>query len=322
MNHRQNQLTSSSSAINNEFSNPYNIYSNHINSSQNEEFNTLAGAQHMIDQNRFINEQQRSIRSIPAIRQQSNFNEFDNYSQVVTEDDNYSLSGKSIVINYGDIDVQKDSHSIVLAKQMNNNDFESFEVHPNTSNSYPYTLKTNTNLGSIITTSNGMSYINNESLYRAVEYTKSPRLERVRVKTCEDSDDAYESTLKIDEFSFCRNGCKIESCCPGCCCNGEAVILSDHNTFNNTSDLSSIYREETSRENEMTSSSYHHNHNHHFCNDQYECEEGEKKFVVKLYPFDEQEKEVQEMSMYVTNDVNAPTRSIDTYKNYSPNIFY
>ena len=202
---------------------------------------------------------------------------------------------------------------------MNNNDLESYEVDiPNTSNSYPFTLKTNTHLGSIITSSNGMGYINNESLYRAVEYTKSPRLERVRVKTCEDSDDAYESTLKIDEFSFCRNGCKIESCCSGCCCNGEAVAI------NNTADLSSIYREETSRENEMTSSSYHHHHNHHFCNDEYECEESEKKFVVKLYPFDEQEKEVQEMSMYVTNDVNAniPTRSNDAYKNYSPNIFY
>ena len=53
-----------------------------------------------------------------------------------------------------------------------------------------------------------------------------------------------------------------------------------------------------------------------FCDCETMMNENEKKFVVKLFPLDEQEKEIQEMSMFVTND--NTNENLD----YSKNLFF
>jgi hypothetical protein len=205
-------------------------------------------------------------------------NEFDNYSQVITEDDNYSAQ---IVMN------QKE-------QEMNNHHYDSSEnsaqIHRlSDSGSFPLTIKTNTQLGSIATSAGVLTHSSDTygNSFRVVEFTKSPALERVRIRDT----DSDENDAECEEF--------------------EAVINTRRNEYDNQA-----FRIE-------------HHHNHHYSDDdamhtyfqseltenihfetqqQFNVEQSEKRVVVKLYPYDEQDKETQELSMYVdaitTNQTN------------------
>jgi hypothetical protein len=171
--------------------------------------------------------------------------EFDNYSQAFTEEDNFS-TGASAIINYGDVEIAKEtSYNFNAVKNANYSTLS--ESDPI---SYSYSVKTNNHLGSIITSLNGVSDYRDSfrTIYRAVEYTKSPKLERVRVKNMDDT----ENVLEDETITY-----KMED------------------------DLSKDK-----------------------ANNDLNLQDGEKTFIVKLFPLDEQEKEVQEMTMFVDSGNN------------------
>jgi len=114
--------------------------------------------------------------SMPTFQRQLNANmstEFDNYSQVLSDD--YEEEGSCEVMNYGDIDVTSHPHHL--------HHHNSRCQHADAS-SLPYSLKTSTQHGSILASSNaagGHLYANASSqasdlplknMYRAVEYKK------------------------------------------------------------------------------------------------------------------------------------------------------
>ena len=109
-----------------------------------------------------------------AVIRQSNYsghtpNEFEHYSQVMNEpDDNFSTFYET---DQRDVNLSRYSHVHEL--------------------NYPYTVKTNTQYGSIVTSNESARIHSNndpfKNIYRAVEYSKSPDGgERVRVTNSED----------------------------------------------------------------------------------------------------------------------------------------
>jgi hypothetical protein len=181
--------------------------------------------------------------------------EFDNYSQAFTEEDNFS-TGASAILNYGDVEIAKEtSYNFNTIKNPNYSTLsESDPV------SYSYSVRTNNHLGSIITSLNGASDYRDSfrTIYRAVEYTKSPKLERVRVKNMEDIENVLEEEAIKYEMAGDSTKEKI---------------------------------------------------------DDFNLQDGEKTFIVKLFPLDEQEKEVQEMTMFVDSGNNNEITSIKNEKN-------
>lgn len=269
----------------NDYNMPMNtIYMNTQNLNQGTMYSTVSHEQanyHHHHQQTFEESNGIEKRTMPI--RQANYNEFDNYSQVVTEEDSFSGAGAtggaaSVIMNYGDVDIQNNSSAVNQSsyaesyrlKQQQNSDI-------NTMN-YPFALKTNNQLGSIIASAAGMSHNSDSlrSIYRAVEYTKSPRLERVRVKNSEDLDqeEEYNATsnqMNSEEYST-RTSYKTES-------SNTQHVLESNMTMDDNS---------------------------------------EKTFVVKLFPLDEQEKEVQEMTMFVeSSDNNGNTSTTVKYSNYS-----
>jgi hypothetical protein len=171
-----------------------------------------------------------------TMKRQSNYavitpnSEFDHYSQVVAEVDDYTTN------NIYEVQQRQDCY----------NDYRYSNVIGET---YPYMLKTNNYYGSNITSSNDIHNVNNnnneslKNIYRAVEYTKSSEGERVRVQNSENFNSA---------------------------------------TTNNIMELSEITQEIQTRNILLEE----------------EEEQVEKTFVVKLFPMDENLKEVQEMSLF------------------------
>ncbi|RNA40480.1 hypothetical protein BpHYR1_036982 [Brachionus plicatilis] len=165
----------------------------------------------------------------------------EDYSQVVTEEDNLSVHA-STFMNYGDVDVQDRRQSSDLSyhgSALPNIDLNSL--------SYPYSMKTNTQHGSILA-----SGLNDKSLYRAVEFTNGPSVERVCVRNMNDS---------LFDTSHAEDNCFYES---------KKQFVQENSTS---------YQKDFHSSNEQRNS--------------------EKTYVVKLFPIDD--KEVQEMSMFVDN---------------------
>jgi hypothetical protein len=153
--------------------------------------------------------------------------EFDHYSQVVAEVDDYTTN------NLYEVQQRQDCY----------NDYRYSNVIGET---YPYMLKTNNYYGSNITNSNDVNKNNNneslKNIYRAVEYTKSSEGERVRVKNSENFNS--QSTNNMMELSEVTQEIQTRN-----------ILLEDE-------------------------------------------EQVEKTFVVKLFPMDDNLKEVQEMSLF------------------------
>lgn len=161
-----------------------------------------------------------------SIRQQSNYaaitpNDFDHYSQVMTETED----------NFSNLCEQKEHFSESINYKYSN------EV------SYPYIVR------ATVHDSHSISPYNNpdslRSIYRAVEYTKSPDGERVRVKNSED-------------------------------------YINESNSIKLKTVRTSSLTEEIQTKNMILD------------------EENEKTFIVKLFPMDDQQREVQEMSLHCT----------------------
>lgn len=187
----------------------------------------------------------------PPIRQQQiNYNsnyitDFDNYSQVINEEDTHFHHQHAF------------NDSNALRHQMNSTIQDINPIMLNT----PYSMKTNTQLGSIIATTTASAGSGNAGMYRAVEYTKSPILERVRVTNLQEDMNDFDFE-NFDHF----NSHNYETS------RGQSMLTSENCS-------SMAYRQDM---HSMTG-----------------VEDNEKTFVVKLFPLDEQENEVQEMTMYV-----------------------
>jgi len=208
-------------------------------------------------------------------------NEFDNYSQVITEDDNYSAQ---IVINQTEKEI---NHHYNYDSSEN-----STQMHRlSDSGSFPLTIKTNTQLGSIATSAGVLTHSSDTygNSFRVVEFTKSPALERVRIR---DTDSDENDDADCEEF--------------------EAVITTRRNEYENQTFrmLEHHHRLHSNDDDVMhTYFQSEHTENIHFeTQKQINLEQSEKRVVVKLYPYDEQDKETQELSMYVdaiaTNQTN------------------
>ncbi|CAF0763535.1 unnamed protein product [Brachionus calyciflorus] len=175
--------------------------------------------------------------NIPKIRQYD-----EDYSQVITnEEDNFSVHA-STFMNYGDMDVQETRQSSDLAYHGT--------VIPGSidlnSVSYPFSMKTNTQHGAILASGAANE---TKNMYRAVEFSKGPSCERMCVRNLDDSV-AFDSSQMEDVYRTYDSSTTKQ-------------------TFTETS-----YRTD-------------------------EVKRDEKTYVVKLYPVDD--KEVQEMTMYVDN---------------------
>ena len=165
----------------------------------------------------------------------------EDYSQVVTEEDNLSVHA-STFMNYGDVDVQDRRQNTDLSyhgSTVPNIDLNSV--------SYPYSMKTNTQHASLLNSGS-----NDKNLYRAVEFTKGPSIERVCVKNINDS--LFDTSQSEENFLY----------------ESKKQFFQENSTSHQT--------------------------DFHSAN---EPRDNEKTYVVKLFPIDD--KEVQEMSMYVDN---------------------
>lgn len=197
-------------------------------------------------------------------------NDFDAYSYSVGEDDRARLSERL-----------SDSGGSRYTTEQNTIYQRSLQHYAsNEEVSSQYAMKTNTQMGAIIGTSGGGS--NNDSLkgiYRAVEYTKSPRVERVRIKNSEDLDDLsnshhqimHNNELPSHRYKIDARDVPIK------------VVDIDNNQVN--------YLQYQTLNTSTTTN-----------------EADEKTFVVKLFPFDENEKEIQEMTMFVESNDRVITR--------------
>lgn len=247
---------------------------NEINFPINSAYFASQGAIHGLDQNTIyshvnrdnynytlsqnLEENTAGFERIPQIRQSNyntNVNEFDNYSQVLTEESSFA-GNASALMNYGDVDIKETFHQGFNESLYHGSAKPNIAVDLNTI-SYPYSMKTNTQHGSIIASAAGASHVSDsvKNMYRAVEYTKSPKLERVRVKNSEESDefDNYENN-EMSAKTF-----QIDT-------RGQSILTSENLSYHSKGMVNG---------------------------------ESEKTFVVKLFPLDEQENEVQEMTMYV-----------------------
>jgi hypothetical protein len=210
-------------------------------------------------------------------------NEFDNYSQVITDDDNYSAQ---IVINQTEQDINHKHHHYHYDSSEN-----SAQIHRlSDSGSFPLTIKTNTQLGSIATSAGVLTHSSDTygNSFRIVEFTKSPALERVRIRDT----DSDENDAECEEFEAVINTRRNEY-------DNQAFRIGHHHRIHHTDDdaIRTYYHQSELRE-DM----------HFETQEEIKVEQSEKRVVVKLYPYDEQDKETQELSMYVdaitTNQTN------------------
>jgi hypothetical protein len=187
-------------------------------------------------------------RSVPIVTKES---EFDNFSFTLNDGGKMATTTLTEAARHERFDMMEQNQMYQRTHAMDN---------------APYTIKTNANMGSIVagSTTGGMSQYSNESLkgiYRAVEYTKSPRIERVRVKNSEDFDD-FDQQQSMD---YAAQNYRIDT-------REGQIRVSDID--NNNGEFNHLeYRTPMNND--------------------------EKTFVVKLFPVDEHEKEVQEMTMFV-----------------------
>ena len=179
-------------------------------------------------------------------------NEFDNYSFTLNDENRGRMATETSSMHNTDrYDMTEHSAMYQRSQYTSNNDLDP-----------PYIIKTSANLGSIMNgSSGGMSsqYNNDQTLkgiYRAVEYTKSPRVERVRIKNSEEYDYEHHMSGDYASHKYTRD--------------------MENNEFNHLQ-----YRTPAATMN---------------------SEHDEKTFVVKLFPVDEHEKEVQEMTMFVESN--------------------
>ena len=161
-------------------------------------------------------------------------------------------------MHYGDIDINRESSDYESAYRVSQKMASSNEA---SSINYPYSMRTNTQHGSIIASNSGVSD-SLKSMYRAVEYTKSPQIERVRVKNSDDCDEFEVISSQQQEMS------------------SRSYNQSIVDSYRTVDSNAIVYGDED-----------------------------EKTFVVKLFPLDEQEKEVQEMTMYVESSNDKYFRS-------------
>jgi hypothetical protein len=184
-------------------------------------------------------------RTIP-INSVSKQNEFDNYSFTLNDENRGRLVSETSSMHNNDrYDMTEHSTMYQRSQYSSNTDLDP-----------PYIIKTSANLGSMNQYNNDQTL---KGIYRAVEYTKSPRVERVRIKNSEEFDN-YEHHHMSGDYSSHKYKRDIEN-----------------NEFNHLQ-----YR--TPATTTMNS------------------EHEEKTFVVKLFPVDEHEKEVQEMTMFVESN--------------------
>lgn len=121
------------------------------------------------------------VSSLPTFQCQLNANtstEFDNYSQVLSDEYEEDEMAATEVMNYGDIDVTSYPHNQYCHQNSKNCDSSRYQ-NIDSGSSMPYSLKTNTQHGSIVAGSNayGHAYSNDQqsdlkNMYRAVEYQK------------------------------------------------------------------------------------------------------------------------------------------------------
>ena len=190
------------------------------------------------------------------------FNEFDNFSQVISEEENFSM-------RYGMEAAQR--HNELMLKNISLNKSNT-ELNASI---YPYSVRGNTELNAVFSrddltqnTINQASELSQKSAYRAVEYSKSSEGERVRVTNTEEVNGAEE---------YASQAYRIDS-----------------SEFKTTTEI----RGESKKSSTLT-------------------EDSEKSFVVKFFPT-EQEKETQEMTMFVdasNDDLNLKTFKINLNQN-------
>lgn len=199
----------------------YHIPFNSIYLSSNANNTTLTTDDYQRDQ--FLVRQQSNY---PVINSSEFENNIDHYSQVMTEtEDNFSSSM---------CEQQKDHFNETVNYRYSN------EV------SYPYMVRATVRDSSISPYNNPESL---KSIYRAVEYTKSPDGERVRVTNSEDYSHQANSIITNTKVETIRT----------------SSVAEEIQTRNMILD-----------------------------------EENEKTFIVKLFPMDEDHREVQEMSLNCT----------------------
>ena len=199
-------------------------------------------------------------RSIP-INTISKESEFDNYSFTLN-DDRSRMTTESSSIRHDRYDMMEHNSMYQHGHYNSNNDMDP-----------PYIIKTSANLGSMVTgTAGGISQYSNDQtlkgIYRAVEYTKSPRIERVRIKNSEEFDNFEHHHTTSNDYMSRKH------------------IIDSNNTPMRITD--------------MDNNEY--NHLQYRTPASMNSEHDEKTFVVKLFPVDEHEKEVQEMTMFVESN--------------------
>ena len=166
-----------------------------------------------------------------------------------------------------------------------------------------YSLKTDTHHGAILAQHHEhqhKSTPHTAALYRAVEYTKSPHLEKVSVKTSPGqlNRDLFDSDVDMDDHDRLS----------------EQNIIIHHNqnqiettTTTTTTATATAHSSSFELQQEILNqhikfhneqySKYGARNNETYQGDEENEDKDEKTFIVKLFPLDEQEKEVQELTM-------------------------
>ena len=201
------------------------------------------------------------LNAVNQHKMHGEFNEFDNFSQVISEEENFSM-------RYGMEAAQR--HNELMLKNISINKSNT-ELNASI---YPYSVRGNSEMNAVFSrddltqnTITQASDLSQKSAYRAVEYSKSSEGERVRVTNTEEINGAEE---------YASQAYRIDS-----------------SEFKTTTEIRGESKKST-----LT-------------------EDSEKSFVVKFFPT-EQEKETQEMTMFVdasNDDLNLKTFKINLNQN-------
>ena len=111
-----------------------------------------------------------NTRRVPAVRQ--SHREVDNYSQLMVEDDAFN---GTYIMNYGDVDIQKDTHCFYNEARCNTV-FKPPSSCDINAISYPFSLKSENHLGSILASTTEISHTHEstvKNVYKTVEYSRS-----------------------------------------------------------------------------------------------------------------------------------------------------
>ena len=190
-------------------------------------------------------------RSIP-VNSVSKENDFDNYSFTLNDENRGRMATTETSSHRFDM---MEHSAIYQHSQYNSNNDQITDSS--------YIIKPNSNINQFNSNNSSNNNIDMKGVYRAVEYTKSPRVERVRIKNSEDFENYNHHS--INNFEYASQSYKVDA--------REMPVRVTENEYNHMK-----YRNPTTTDND------------------------EKTFVVKLFPVDENEKEVQEMTMFVESN--------------------